>query len=102
MSKDDPKSLSELISRPESAIGRLVKQARSKLQLTDHVRKGLPADFAAALIHCSVDDQQTLIVRAATPEWAARFRFDSERLLRLSREHEPATRHVKVCVAHPD
>ena len=102
MSKSDPKSLSELIAAPGSAIGHLARRARSKLQLTEHIRNGLPAEFAAQMVHCSIDDEQTLIVRASTPEWAARFRFETERLLCLSREQAPETRSVKVRVAHPD
>ena len=100
MSKSYPKSLSELITAPGSAIGRLARQARSKVQLTEHIRNALPADLAAQMIHCSIDDDQTLVVRVSTPEWATRFRFETERLLCLSREHAPETRSVKVRVAH--
>ncbi|TDJ48078.1 MAG: DUF721 domain-containing protein [Gammaproteobacteria bacterium] len=101
MSTNDPKSLSELIAKPGSKLDRLARLARSKLQLTEHIRNGLPAELAAQMIHCSIDDDQTLIVRASTPEWATRLRFETECLLRLSRARAPETRSVKVRVAHP-
>ena len=43
-----------------------------------------------------------LVVRTTAPEWAARLRFETERLLALSREVYPGTTSVKVRVAYPD
>ncbi len=102
MSKDEPKSLSQLISTPDSALGRLAATARHKLAVGEHIRSGLPPELGAELVHCSVDEDGTLVVRTTSPEWAARFRFESERLLELSREVYPGTTSVKVRVAYPD
>ncbi len=100
MSRYKPKSLSELLTSPESKIGQLAAQARAKLDLTDHIRNGLPPDLAAELAHCTVDDG-TLIVRASGPEWANRLRFESARLLTLGRQRHPEATQVRVRVAHP-
>jgi len=101
MSKDAPKSLSELLGSPTSRIGQLASRARAKIDLTDHVRKGLEPELAGELVHCSVDDDGTMVVRASSPEWANRLRFESETLLALSRQLHPEAMSVKVRVAHP-
>jgi len=101
MSKDEPKSLSELLGSANSKIGRLAAQARASVDLTDHVRNGLAPDLAAEIVHCSVGDDGLLIVRATGPEWAARLRFESDHLLTLARQQHPAATRVKVRVAHP-
>ena len=102
MSKSKPKSLSQLIEAPDSTIGRLAATARQKVALGEHVRMGLDPELAAGLLHCSVDSAGILVVRAASPEWANRLRFETETLLKLSREIEPQTTSVRVRVAHPD
>ena len=98
MSTNDPKSLSKLISSSESSLGQLAKEARSRLELTDHIRTGLPAELSAEMTACTLDANKTLIVRASNPAWAARLRFESERLLVLCRQRHPETRSVKVKV----
>jgi len=102
MLKNKPKSLSQLLQDPDSALGRLAETARHKLALTEHIRDGLPPHLATELLHCSIDDAGTLIVRTSGPEWAARLRFETETLLSLSREINPETTSVKVRVAYPD
>lgn len=102
MSKSQPKSLSQLIGSPQSALGRLAETARQKLALGEHIRNGMPPDLAPELLHCSLDDSGTLIVRTSSPEWAARLRFENEKLLTLSREVHPETTSVKIRVAYPD
>ena len=101
MSRDRPKSLSELLGSPESKIGQLAARARAKVDLTDHVRKGLTSDLAAQIVHCTVEDNGVLIVRATSPEWANRLRFESDQLLTLVRQRHPEATQVKVRVAHP-
>lgn len=99
MSKDNPKSLSELISLGSSPLSQLAREARSRLELTDHIRAGLPADLSAEMISCTLDADSTLVVRASNPAWAARLRFESERLLVLCRERHPETRSVRIKVS---
>jgi len=101
MSRDKPKSLSELLGSSESRIGQLAARARAKVGLTDHIRKGLTPDLAAEIVHCTVEDNGVLIIRATGPEWANRLRFESEQLLMLARQRHPEATQVKVRVAHP-
>jgi len=101
MSTKKPKLLSELLRSPESKVGQLAARAREKIGLTDHIRNGVEAEMAAGIVHCSVEDNGVLIVRVTSPEWANRLRFESERLLTLSRQRHPQTTQVKIRVAHP-
>ena len=101
MLTNKPKSLSELLGSPKTRIGQLAARARAKVGLTDHIRKGLAPDLAAELVNCTVEDDGTLVVRASSPEWANRLRFESETLLALTRQRHPEAKHVKVRVAHP-
>ena len=102
MSKKDPKSLSELISSENTTIGQLAEKARRKVGLTDHVRKELAPEMGAGILHCDINDEGLLTVRASSPEWASRLRFENERLLTIARQYHPAAKHVRVRVAHPD
>ena len=101
MSKNKPKSLSELISSTDTALGRLATRAREKVGLTDHIRNGLEADLATGMVHCNIEDDGTLSVRASSPAWANRLRFEGEQILRLARERHPEATQVKVRVVHP-
>jgi len=101
MSRDQFKSLSELLGTPGTKIGRLAAQARAKVDLTDHIRKGLPSELAAQVVHCDVENSGTLIVRTTSPEWANRLRFENEQLLTLARQRHPEATQVKIRVAHP-
>lgn len=102
MLKKTPKPLSELISATDSPLGQLAEEARSRLELTDHIRKGLPAELASQMTSCNLRSDGTLVVIASGPEWAARIRFESSLILSLSRERNPKTTQVKVRVGHPN
>ena len=100
MSSKSLKSLTELISDSGSSLQRLAKQAQSRVSLTEHIRAGLTDELADRFLGCNLRDDGTLVVIATSPEWAARLRFESDRLLSLCREHYPATQRVKIRVAH--
>ncbi len=93
--------MSELLRSPKSKIGQLAAQARAKADLVDHIRNGLEPDLSNEIVHCTVDDDGTLIIRATSPEWANRLRFESEKLLALARQRHPEATQIKVRVAHP-
>jgi hypothetical protein len=102
MSTKRPKSFSELVSNTHSAMGRLASEARQKIGLTDHIRAGLAPDLAQRMISCNLDPEGILTIRTAGPEWAARFRFESDRILTLCRQRHPEACSVRIGVAHPD
>jgi hypothetical protein len=83
-------------------MGRLAAEARKKIGLADHIRAGLPADLAPRMTGCILDSDGILMVRTSGPEWAARFRFETEQILALCRQRHPEARSVKIGVAHPN
>lgn len=102
MLKNRPKPLSELISQPDSALRRLADEARRRISLGDHMRTGLPEHLSAGVLGCNIRSDGTLVMIVSSPEWAARLRFESERLLRLCRQREPQAQRVKLRVADTD
>ena len=99
MSKKSSKSLSDLLGGPESPIGQLAGEARRRSELSDHLRKALPADLAGGLMHCNFDSDGGLILLAASPEWAARLRFESQLVIDLCRTQGLEINQVRVRVA---
>ena len=102
MSSSGPKSLSDLVSAPGGAVGRLASAAAGRLALGDHLRSSIDPALAARLIGANLRDDGTLVVLAASPEWAARLRFESSRLLAACREQHPGAARVRVRVSQTD
>ena len=96
MSKEDHKSLSELIKTQGGALGNLAGQARLREELGDYLRKHLPGELSPGFVHCNLKDGDTLVVIAASPEWASRLRFESAQLADLCRAHGTQVNTIKV------
>jgi hypothetical protein len=92
-----PLGLGELLAG-NSALGALAKAASSRLDLADTVRQQLPADLAAAITACNLRPDGTLMVTAASPEWASRLRFEADGILAGCRPLWPAAARVKFRV----
>lgn len=99
MLKNKPKSLSELIRSSDSPLGSLADEARRRTDLSDYLRKSLPPDIAEGLVHCNFQPDNTLILLARGPEWAARLRFEAPRISELCRSNGTPVEHIKVRVA---
>lgn len=99
MSKEKPKSLSELVGAGDSSLGQLAAAARLRVGLSEHVRKGLGEPLGAAIMHCNLHDDGTLVVVAVSAEWASRLRFESQQLLSLCAEFGTPAAAVKVRVS---
>lgn len=92
-----PRGLGELLAS-DSALGALAKAASRRLDLADAVRDQLPADLASAVTSCNLRPEGTLVVTAASPEWAARLRFEGDRILSGCRARWPDAARVRVRV----
>ncbi len=99
MSSDDAKSLSQLIGTAGTGLGDLDARARLRSGLGDHLRNALGEPLGSSISHCNIREDGTLVISAASPEWAARLRFEQQRLLELAREFGTAATAVKVRVA---
>jgi hypothetical protein len=98
MLKGRPKSLSELLGGQDNPLGNLASEARLRENLGDHLRKHLPPALGAGFLHCNLRNETTLVVIAATPEWASRLRFEEALFIRLCAEHGTRVTAVKVRV----
>lgn len=99
MSDLRPKSLSGLVTDKGSALGRLAGEAAARVALTDHLRSGIDQELAPYLAGANLRADGTLVILAAGPEWAARLRFESDRLLALGRELQPGAARVRIRVS---
>jgi hypothetical protein len=98
MSNNELKLLAGLITSADSGLARLADAARLRADLSDYMRKHLDSSLAAGFRHCNIRDDETLVVTATSPEWAARLRFASARFLELSQECGQNVKTVKVRV----
>jgi hypothetical protein len=80
-------------------VGRLGREAAARVALTDHLRASLPAPLGEHITAANLRGDGTLVVLASGPEWAARLRFESDRLLGLCRERAPGAARVRVRVS---
>lgn len=87
-----------LIGSANSGLAKLADAARVRTDLSDYMRKHLDSSLAAGFRHCNIRDDETLVVTATSPEWAARLRFASAQFLELSQEHGLQVKNVKVRV----
>jgi len=91
--------LSEFVTDGDSKLGLLARQAEQRSDLSAHLRNHLPPELGGGFVHCNVRADDTLVVTAASPEWAARLRFETPRLLQLAGDFGSQAHRVKVKVA---
>ncbi len=99
MSRKSPKSLSELLFRPGSALGELARQAAATEDLAATLRASLAPELAVELRSAALRDDGTLVILASSPAWATRLRFEAEALLAKCRERNPGAARVRIRVA---
>ena len=99
MSREKPKSLAELIDTGQTPLGQLAGEAKRRIDLGEHLRSCLPAPLGEGVMHCNIEPENTVTVLAASPEWAARLRFEASAILKLSQQKEPGIQQVRVRVA---
>ncbi|MBM4195968.1 MAG: DUF721 domain-containing protein [Gammaproteobacteria bacterium] len=102
MSGNGPKSLSDLMFRPGGAVESLVRQADAAANLVALLRSGIGGALGQSIRAASLQPDGTLVVAAASSAWAARLRFESERMRSLCREQQLNCTRVVVRVAEPE
>ena len=98
MSNKELKPLASLLGSTNSALGKLADAAQRRADLSDYMRKNLDISLAGGFMHCNIREDETLVVTASSPEWAARLRFASEQFLQLSEAQGLSVKTVKVRV----
>ena len=65
-------------------LGQIVRHAREMGELTGAIARALPAEEAAGLVAANLRPDGELVVIAATPAWASRFRYEADTLLKAA------------------
>jgi len=79
------KKLENLLkSGHNNELDQLIKRAQDMDSLTTALRAGIEPDLAENLIAANVQDSGQLAIICSSSTWAARLRFESERLLVLA------------------
>jgi hypothetical protein len=99
MSNKELKPLASLLGTANSGLAKLADAAQRRADLSDYMRKNLDASLTGGFMHCNIREDETLVVTATSPEWAARLRFASAQFLQLSRERGLGVKTIKVRVA---
>jgi hypothetical protein len=81
------KSLENLLNpNANPDLGDIVRRARDMDELATALQRSLPQDQAGSIRSANVRDNGELVVLAASPAWAARLRFEADRLMAAARE----------------
>jgi hypothetical protein len=88
-----------LKSPPDSPLQRLLRQANDRQRLTERLKAGLEPGLASQLSAANLRQDGQLVLIASSPAWAARLRFESEKILELARSGGAEVRSCRVIVA---
>ncbi len=82
------KSLDKLLnSRGREPLDNLIQHAQKMDGLLATVRQALPEVDPREIVAANRRDDGEVVVVCRSPAWAARLRFESERILRAARTH---------------
>ena len=84
MASDELKNI--LNSSKSRELGDIIRRAREMGELTHVLSKGLPGEYACAIVAANLREDGDLIVIAASPAWASRLRYETDALLATARE----------------
>ena len=101
MSHKTPKSLSELVFQAGGPLGELARAAAAAVTLGDHLQARLGPDLAPGIAGARLREDGAVVVLPTSPAWAARLRFEGERLLAEARSRHPGAVRVEVRVGGP-
>lgn len=84
MASDELKNLLNPNSCGE--LGDIVRRAREMGELTQVLSKGLPEEYAGAIVAANLREDGDLVIIAASSAWASRLRYETETLLAAARD----------------
>lgn len=81
-------------------LAEIVERAQAMASLTRTLTLALPAELAGALVAANIRENEELVVIAASSAWAARLRFESERLIAAARDSGETVQSCSIRVSH--
>ena len=67
-------------------LAAVVRRARAMGELTHTLSRGLPDDYAGAIVAANLREDGDLVVIAASSAWASRLRYETEALLEAAHD----------------
>ena len=97
------KSLQNLLN-PNSGgeLGDIVRRAKAMGELTEAITGALPDEFAGSVLAASLREGGELVVLAASPAWAAKLRFEADRMVAIARDSGADVQSCRVRVSRMD
>ena len=66
-------------------LGDIVRHARDMGRLVGALREALPGEEAEGILAANIREDGELVVLASTPAWAAKLRFETDKLVEAAR-----------------
>lgn len=79
-------------------LGKIIQRAQDLDDLTTQLRGELEPDTALALLAANVRDDGELVVVASSSAWAAKLRFEGEKLMQTARDGGASVTSFRVRV----
>jgi len=70
----------------DGGLGEIVRHAKDMGELVHKLQQALPDDLSASVRAANIRDNGELVVLAASPAWAAKLRFEADRLMTTARQ----------------
>lgn len=89
-----------LNARGNGDLGDIILRARHFGELTETLSKSLGEEFSGSIVAASLRDGGELVVVARSPAWAAKLRFEAEKLAAAARDAGETVQRCTVRVSH--
>jgi len=78
----------------------MVQRAQAMSALRDSLAEALPDDFAGSVVAANIRGNGELVVIAASPAWASRLRFETDRLIAAAGQSGQQVSRCSIRVSH--
>lgn len=83
----------------DGGLGDIVRHAQDMGELLQCLQQQLPEESAAQILSANVRDDGELVVLVSSPAWAAKLRFEADRLMAAARQSGADVTSCKVRVS---
>jgi hypothetical protein len=70
----------------DGGLGDIIRHAKDMGELVQELQQALPDDISASILSANIRDNGELVVLASSPAWAAKLRFEANRLMDTARQ----------------
>ena len=83
----------------DGGLGEIIRHAQDMGELLQCLQQQLPDEIAANILSANVRDDGELVVLASSPAWAAKLRFEADKLMAAASESGTSITSCKVRVS---